>query len=437
MRRWCQSLGRSAIAGVVDWVACWDSVCVSYDPLVIRYSPLCDALSALGFEGDAGTSPPHLQVIPVVYGGETGPDLPAVAARAGMTEAEVIRRHCAPVYRVVMIGFAPGFPYLSGLDPALAVPRLERPRTLVNAGSVGIGGGQTGVYPLASPGGWHIIGRTALPLFDPSRQPASLLAPGDEVRFGAVSGAPRVDINCDMGEGFDSDEALLALVTSANIACGGHTGDRESMTRSVEAALRAGVAVGAHPSLVDREGFGRRRLPVELSRLEDQVAAQVRELDEVARGLGAQLSHVKLHGALYSMAAADTEVAQAVLRALRSASACRTIFALSGSMLVELARRGGFQVAQEAFADRGYGPDGSLAPRGLPGAMVADPAVAAARALGVVREGTVTATDGSVIAVRADTICIHGDEPGAVACARAVREAFRDAGVDVTRFGTA
>jgi UPF0271 protein len=105
-------------------------------------------------------------------------------------------------------------------------------------------------------------------------------------------------------------------------------------------------------------------------------------------------------------------------------------------MLVELARREGFQVAQEAFADRGYGSDGSLAPRGSPGAMVADPAVAAARALGMVREGTVTATDGSVIAVRADTICIHGDEPGAVACARALREAFRDAGVDVTRFGT-
>jgi UPF0271 protein len=403
---------------------------------VTRYAPLCEALSALGFEGDAGTSQPHLLVIPVVYGGEAGPDLPAVAVHAGMTEAEVVRRHSAPVYSVVMIGFLPGFPYLSGLDPALAVPRLERPRTLVAAGSVGIGGGQTGVYPLSSPGGWNIVGRTALALFDPSRQPASLLAPGDEVRFQAVSGALRVDLNCDMGEGSGTDGELLELVTSANIACGGHAGDRESMAICVKAALRAGAAVGAHPSLVDRDGFGRRPLSVEPALLEDQVSRQVREIDQVARGLGARLSHVKLHGALYSMAASDPGTARLVLRALRKASECRTLFALSGSLLVELGRGEGFRVAQEAFADRGYGADGSLAPRGSRGAMVADPAVAAARALRMVQEGTVSAADGSLVPVRADTICIHGDEPGAVACARAVREAFRAAGVDVKRFGS-
>ena len=435
MRSWCFSLTNARIAGVIESVACYDSACVSYDPLVIRSGPLCDALFALGFGGDAGTAPSHLLVIPVLYGGEAGPDLPAVARHARMTEAEVVQRHCAPVYSVVMIGFAPGFPYLAGLDPALAVPRLDRPRTLVSAGSVGIGGGQTGVYPLPSPGGWNIIGRTTLALFDPSRQPAALLAPGDEVRFQAVSGALRVDLNCDMGEGFASDQELLGLVTSANIACGGHAGDHDSMARGVEAALRAGVAVGAHPSLVDREGFGRRRLSVEPPRLEDQVAGQVRELDDVARSLGGQLSHVKLHGALYSMAASHAGIARAVLRALRRSTTCRTLFALSGSQLVELARAEGFLVAEEAFADRGYGADGALTPRGAPGAMVRDPAVAAARALQMLREGTVTATDGSLVPVRADTVCIHGDEPGAVACARALRAAFSAAGVDVKRFG--
>jgi UPF0271 protein len=322
------------------------------------------------------------------------------------------------------------------MDPSLAVPRLPRPRTLVAAGSIGIGGGQTGVYPLSSPGGWNIIGRTALVLFDPSRQPPALLVPGDEVRFQPLGGTLRVDLNCDMGEGFGSDAELLALVTSANIACGGHAGDRESMARSVKAALRAGVAVGAHPSLADQEGFGRRPLSVEPGDLEDSLVAQVRELDEVVRGLGARLSHVKLHGELYSRAASDPATARLVLRALRRASECRTLFALSGSLLVELARGDGFLVAQEAFADRGYGADGSLAPRGSPGAMVTDPVVAAARALRMVKEGTVVAVDGPEVALRADTICIHGDEPGAAACARALREALGRAGVEVRRFAS-
>ena len=183
IRSWCRSLARARLAGVVEWVPSYTAVTLAYEPRVICYAALCDALSTLRIDGDEDPAPRRRLVIPVLYGGEAGSDLPEVAAHACMTADEVVQRHSAPAYRVVMIGFAPGFPYLSGLDPALAVPRLDRPRVRVPAGSVGIGGEQTGVYTLATPGGWRIIGRTPVPLFDPGREPPSLLAPGDEVRF--------------------------------------------------------------------------------------------------------------------------------------------------------------------------------------------------------------------------------------------------------------
>ncbi len=189
IRSWCLSLSRARISGVIEWVPAWTSATVTYDPCIIRYAPLCGRLSALPINGDADTNPRRRLVIPVLYGGEAGPDLPAVAGHTGLSAEEVVARHTAPRYRVVMIGFAPGFPYLSGLDPALAVPRLDRPRTLVPVGSVGIGGEQTGVYTLATPGGWRIIGRTPVSLFDAGREPAALLAPGDEVCFQAVGHA--------------------------------------------------------------------------------------------------------------------------------------------------------------------------------------------------------------------------------------------------------
>ena len=249
-----------------------------------------------------------------------------------------------------------------------------------------------------------------------------------------MSSRHRVDLNCDMGEGFGSDEELFALVTSANIACGGHAGDAESMAQSVERALQSGVAIGAHPGFVDRSGFGRVATRVAPAVLEEQVAEQVRRLDGIAAAHGGRLSHVKLHGALYNMAAVDRDLARLVVRALTRASECRTLYALSGSLFVEVARGAGFTVAEECFADRAYRADGSLAPRGSTGAVVADPAVAAARGLRMVTEGTIAAADGTIIPARADTICVHGDEPGAAACARALREALRAAGIDVKRF---
>ncbi len=249
-----------------------------------------------------------------------------------------------------------------------------------------------------------------------------------------MSAKLRVDLNCDMGEGFGSDEELCGLVTSVNIACGGHAGDARSMEQSVELATANALAIGAHPSLVDRMGFGRKELLVGPADLEWQIAGQVRDLWEIASAHGARLSHVKLHGALYSMAARDAELASVVVRALQEASDCRTMYALAGTLLVLVARKASFLVAEEAFADRAYRADGSLVPRGSPGAMVEDPAAAAARAVRMVTEGAVAAADGTLLSVHVDTICIHGDEPGAVARARSLREAFRSAGIAVKRF---
>ena len=197
--------------------------------------------------------------------------------------------------------------------------------------------------------------------------------------------ARSMDLNCDMGEGFSHDEQIMAFVTSANIACGGHAGDATSMLRAVRLASARGVRIGAHPSLPDRDGFGRRELAVRPEELEVEIGRQIAALQRVAHSLGVRLSHVKPHGALYNMAARDpvigTAVVHAVLRATEaSPGGPIALYALAGSPLVGIARAAGIATAEEAFADRGYGNDGSLAPRGSPGALIADPREVAARA---------------------------------------------------------
>lgn len=249
-----------------------------------------------------------------------------------------------------------------------------------------------------------------------------------------MSARRRIDLNCDAGEGSASEEELFGLVSSANIACGGHAGDARSMERAVDLALRSGVAIGAHPGFVDRAGFGRKPLDVEPRLLEEQLAGQIASLEAIARARGIGLSHVKPHGALYSRAGLDPDLGRLLLRAIRRATDCRCLFALAGCALVQIARGEGFSVAEEAFADRAYRADGSLAPRGAPGAVIPDPAEVAARGLRIAAEDTVAAMDGTVLAARADTICIHGDEPGAPARARALREALRAAGIEVRRY---
>ena len=247
---------------------------------------------------------------------------------------------------------------------------------------------------------------------------------------------PIVDLNCDMGESFGSwrmgnDAAVLPYVTSANIACGFHAGDPSTMARTVGDAARHGVAIGAHPGLPDLAGFGRREMRVTPDEVYAMVLYQVGALGGIARSLGAPLTHVKPHGALYNMAAADRALADAIARAVWDFEEALLLVGLAGSELLRAGKAQGLATASEVFADRHYLPDGSLVPRSRPDAMVTDEAQAIARVVRMVTAGRVTAVDGSEIDVSADTICIHGDGPHAVAFARGLRAALEAEGVMV------
>jgi UPF0271 protein len=245
-----------------------------------------------------------------------------------------------------------------------------------------------------------------------------------------------LDLNCDMGEGFGAwkmgdDAALLDHVTSANIACGFHAGDPGTIRRTVELALKKGVAVGAHPSLPDLQGFGRRRMNISAEEAYDMVLYQVGALAGFAVACGGKLAHVKPHGALYNMAAKDAQLAQAIARAVKNFDPGLVLFGLAGSELVRAGKQAGLKTASEVFADRTYQPDGSLTPRTQADAMIHDPAVAIAQVMRMAREGKVKSLDGPDVAVEADTLCIHGDEPGAVEFARRIRAALDADGVRV------
>lgn len=246
----------------------------------------------------------------------------------------------------------------------------------------------------------------------------------------------RVDLNADMGESFGAyrlgeDEELMRYVTSANIACGMHAGDPLVMARTVALAAKAGVAVGAHPGYPDLQGFGRRPLGMSPEEVEAFVMYQVGALWAFCRAAGVPLRHVKAHGALYNQAAHDPALADAIARAVARVDDSLVLVGLAGSELLRAGRRAGLRVASEVFADRGYNPDGSLVPRGRPGALIHDPDAVAARVLRMVREGRVTASDGSDLEVRADTVCFHGDTPGAAGLVRHVRDQLARAGVTV------
>ena len=240
-----------------------------------------------------------------------------------------------------------------------------------------------------------------------------------------------IDLNADVGESVGDDEGVLPFVSSANVACGFHAGNPAVMRITVQLARRYGVAVGAHPGFQDLEGFGRREIRLSTPELETLVAYQIGALAGVAAAEGVRLSHVKPHGALYNMAARDAGMADAIARAVRAVDASLVLFGLSGSELVAAGDRAGLRVASEVFADRGYWPNGSLAPRGTPGAVLTEVQDVVRRAIGMARGQAVTSVDGSSVSVRADTICIHGDTPGAAALARAVRSALTAAGIDV------
>lgn len=230
-----------------------------------------------------------------------------------------------------------------------------------------------------------------------------------------------VDLNADLGEGAGHDDELLALVTSANIACGFHAGDAETMHRSIESARHHQVAVGAHPSLFDRENFGRKELPVKSDEVFDAVVYQLGILQAIAEAAGVRPNHVKPHGALYNMAVRDHELANAIGRAVAKIDPKLILFAPQSSALARAGKANGLQIAHEVFADRNYLSDGSLVPRTRSDALLHNPEEAAARVVRMLRNGRVKSVDGADVDVRAETVCVHGDTPGAVDFARVLK----------------
>ena len=246
----------------------------------------------------------------------------------------------------------------------------------------------------------------------------------------------RIDLNADVGESFGAyqlgdDQALIRCVTSVNIACGFHAGDPGVMRRTVRLAREAGVAIGAHPGFPDLQGFGRRELNMSPRDIEDAVLYQIAALAGVAAAEGTRLHHVKPHGALYNMAAKSSEIAGAVATGIAAFDRSLIVVGLPDSQLMDAAARAGLRSAVEAFADRAYRPDGSLAPRHMPGAVIDGPAAVLKRALGLVRARELTAIDGSTISISADTLCVHGDTPNAPAIAAQLRRGLAEAGVIV------
>ncbi|MFL6592626.1 MAG: 5-oxoprolinase subunit PxpA [Luteimonas sp.] len=247
----------------------------------------------------------------------------------------------------------------------------------------------------------------------------------------------QLDFNCDLGEGCGNDAAIVPLLSSASIACGGHAGDAVSMAETIALCLHHGVAVGAHPSYDDRAHFGREEVDVAPADLRASVLRQLEAFAGACAGLGARMHHVKPHGALYNVAARDVAVAEVVASAVHEFDASWILYALSGSRLADAATQLGLRVAHEVFAERAYDADGRLAPRGTPGAVIADIPAALEQVRLLLRQGAVIARDGSRVRLRADTLCLHGDRADAVGFARALHSLLREEGVQLRAPGSA
>lgn len=247
-------------------------------------------------------------------------------------------------------------------------------------------------------------------------------------------GIVRIDLNCDMGEGMDTDEAILPFVSSVNIACGYHAGNADTMKRTVELALEYKVAIGAHPSYPDLENFGRKDILGTTLQPEDLPAIlldQLSSLQKICEGSGARLHHVKPHGALYNRAAKDANVSALICRVIRDFDPALYLYGLSGSEMKGQADLHGLRFISEVFADRTYQEDGSLTPRTEPGALIDDPAAAIAQVLRMVAEGKVVATTGKEVALSAGTVCIHGDGGHAVEFARMIYRILTENGIAI------
>jgi KipI family sensor histidine kinase inhibitor len=435
--------------GILDVVPAYRSVTVFFDPLQWSSSALTKKLRALprprpNETGSNGT----VQEIPVLYGGEWGPDLEKVAGFAGLTPAQAIELHASTRYRVYMLGFSPGFPYLGLVHEPLAMPRLSTPRTKVPAGSVGIADRQTGIYPSATPGGWRLIGRTPIAIYHKSRIDPFLLKPGDLVQFRPINqnefdrllvrpSMTTIDLNSDMGE-YESEESLaleaqlMPLITSVNIACGAHAGHPDLMRRTARLAAQYGTAIGAHPGFPNVQDFGRQDRSTSPEEVESLVSTQLKTLAEVLASEDLMLTHIKLHGALYNLAARDHAVADAVVQAVASFDPRLLLFALSGSALAVRGQYAGLTVVQEAFADRAYQSDGTLVPRSMSGALLKTEQQVRQQLHEILR-GYVTSIDGQRVALRADSLCVHADTPHAIAFVQLVRREIEAAGIYIVK----
>jgi UPF0271 protein len=240
-----------------------------------------------------------------------------------------------------------------------------------------------------------------------------------------------VDLNADLGEGSGHDDKLFELISSANIATGFHAGDSDTMHAAVSVAKEHGVAVGAHPSFFDRENFGRKELKVSNEEVFGAVAYQLGIFQAIASAVGMRPNHVKPHGALYNMAVRDEKLAQTIARAIASVDSELILFAPDNTQLARAGERLGLQIAREVFADRNYLDDGWLVPRTRPDALLRDPKEAAQRVLRMLREGKVRSVEGRDVDVRGETICVHGDTPGAVEFARELRTQLEHGGVKI------
>ena len=244
----------------------------------------------------------------------------------------------------------------------------------------------------------------------------------------------RIDLNCDMGESYGAwhmgaDAEVMPHISSANIACGFHGGDPATIRKTVRLALDHGVAIGAHPSLPDLQGFGRRVMKISPQEMYDLVVYQAGAVEAFARAAGGRLHHVKCHGALYNMAANDEALSDAMVRAAKDLGAM--LYVLSRSRNYEIAKAAGVAVCGEVFADRGYTDEGTLAPRDKPGGMITDADKAVAQALGMIEQGYVTSLAGKRVPVAADTLCLHGDQPGAARFAQVLRKVFAERNITV------
>lgn len=247
-----------------------------------------------------------------------------------------------------------------------------------------------------------------------------------------------VDLNCDLGESYGlykigNDKEVLKHITSANIACGYHAGDHNVMMETVKMAKAYGVKIGAHPGFPDLHGFGRREMKMSAEEVYNLTIYQIGALAAIAKICGTKVEHVKPHGALYNMAAKDKAIADAVSRAVVDAGPTLVLFGLAGSRLVKAGEEKGLKVAHEVFADRTYQPDGSLTPRSETNAIIHDPDLSIKRVIRMVREGRIEAVDGTDIKIKADTICIHGDEPHALDFAVSLNEVLKAEGIEVGR----